>query len=40
MWDALAELFQLVGEALADWQRTIRLLVIIGTVAIAVALLR
>jgi hypothetical protein len=39
MWDVLAELVQVVREALADWPKTIRLLVVIGAVVIALALL-
>lgn len=40
MWDVLAELVEVIRDALADWPRTARLLSVIAAVAIAVALLR
>lgn len=40
MWDVLAELVQVVREALTDWPRTIRLLSVMSAVIIAVTLLR
>jgi hypothetical protein len=38
--DVLAEMVQVVREALADWPRTIRLLSVMAAVIIAVILLR
>jgi len=40
MWAVLAELVQVVRESLADWPRTVRLLLVMGTVIAAVTLLR
>ena len=40
MWAVLAELVQVLRESLANWPRTIRLLLVIAVVAAAVALLR